>query len=103
VASDPRRLLLQRLPGRVGGLLPGRAHLLVRGAHPLPLVLCLRIIHEVQRARRGLAEVAGTTAENCKYIRSEGYILARMRLLLLIFLRTQTRSGRDSPIFKNDS
>ena len=66
VALDSGRLLLLRFPRGARRLLRRSVHLLVRGAHPLPVVRRLRRIHEVQRACRGFPSLPFQTAENSK-------------------------------------
>ena len=66
MALDSGRLLLLRFPRGARRLLRRSVHLLVRGAHPLPVVRRLRRIHEVQRACRGFPSLPLQTAENSK-------------------------------------
>ena len=64
MAFDPRRLLLLVVADRAGGVLHGREDPVVGGAHPFPLVLRLRRIHEVQRTGRGLAQIRTQPIQN---------------------------------------
>ena len=67
MAVDPRRVLLLAVPDRPGDILHRREDRVVGGADPLPLVRRIRRIHEVQRTRRGLAQIRTQTIQNCKY------------------------------------